>query len=397
MPAVNPEILVWARETSGLSQEEAAKKLGFQDSGKSSAVQKLEALEAGDKEPTRTQLAKMSEQYRRPLLAFYLSKPPVKADRGTDFRTLHSEHSARDEALLDALVRDIRARQSMVRAVLEGDDEFEPLGFVGSHLMEDGQDAVLASIQSLLGVSLDSYRAQRDASAAFDLLRAGAERVGIFVLLKGDLGNYLSSISVAVFRGFSIADPFAPFIVINDQDARPAWSFTLLHETVHLLLGQTGISGDYSENELEKFCDTVASDFLLPASELSLMSLTGLSELHTVFNRINEFANERNVSRSMVAYRVREEGIIGQETFGYLVDTYRQQWREDRARARARLREQETGPSFYVVRRHRLGRRVIDFVGQSLGDGELSTSGAARILGVKSRHVHPLLGSGISR
>ena len=397
MPAVNAEILVWARETAGLTREEAARKLNFQDSSRSSAAQKLELLESGHKEPTRTQLAKMSEQYRRPLLTFYLSRPPLKGDRGADFRTLPAEYSGRDEALLDALVRDIRARQSMVRAILEGDDEIKPQTFVGSHGMEDGQGTLLASLQSLLDVGLDSYRAQRDAFTAFDLLRAGAERAGIFVLLKGDLGNYLSSISVTVFRGFSIADALAPFIVINDQDARPAWSFTLLHETVHLLLGQTGISGEYSDNELEKFCDTVASEFLLPASELALLSLTEISEFDEVSARISDFANDRNVSRSMVAYRVREEGIISQQTLGQLVDTYRRQWREDRARARARAREQESGPSFYVVRRHRLGRRVIDFVEQSLGDGELSTSGAARILGVKSRHVHPLIGSGISR
>ena len=34
MPKINPQIMVWARETAGLTQEEAAKKLGFQDSSK---------------------------------------------------------------------------------------------------------------------------------------------------------------------------------------------------------------------------------------------------------------------------------------------------------------------------------------------------------------------------
>jgi len=33
-----------------------------------------------------------------------------------------------------------------------------------------------------------------------------------------------------------------PFIVINDQDARAAWSFTALHEVAHLGLGTTGVS-----------------------------------------------------------------------------------------------------------------------------------------------------------
>ena len=43
MPRINPEIVVWARETAGLTQEEAAKRLGFHDSSRSSAAEKLAA------------------------------------------------------------------------------------------------------------------------------------------------------------------------------------------------------------------------------------------------------------------------------------------------------------------------------------------------------------------
>ena len=49
MPRINPEIVVWARETAGLTQEEAAKKLGFHDSSRSSAAEKLAAVEHGDR------------------------------------------------------------------------------------------------------------------------------------------------------------------------------------------------------------------------------------------------------------------------------------------------------------------------------------------------------------
>ena len=70
MPKVNPEILVWARETAGLTKEQAAWKLEFQDSTLSSATEKLEAIENGQKEPSRPQLLKMARQYRRPLPRF---------------------------------------------------------------------------------------------------------------------------------------------------------------------------------------------------------------------------------------------------------------------------------------------------------------------------------------
>jgi len=58
MPTVNPEILSWARETAGFSEEGAVQKLGL------SSVDRLRALESGVRAPSRRQLVNMSEAYR---------------------------------------------------------------------------------------------------------------------------------------------------------------------------------------------------------------------------------------------------------------------------------------------------------------------------------------------
>ncbi len=396
MPKVNPAIMIWARETAGLTQGEAARQLGFQDSPRSTAVEKLARIEQGQKEPTRPQLIKMAGQYRRPLLTFYLSKPPQMGKRGVDFRTLAARDRSSDEARLDALVREIRARQSMVRVMLEDEDEAETLAFVGSRRMEDGRAAVLESLQVLLGLDAADYRAQSNASLAFGLLRGKAEDAGIFVLLKGDLGNYQTALDTAVFRGFSIADEVAPFIVINDQDAQPAWSFTLLHETVHLLLGHTGISGSNAENEVERFCNDVAGEFLLPERELAGLVLDSHSDVRQVSERITALATRIKVSSAMVAYKAYRHGLISQTTHNQLAGLFRQAWRGERERRRARAREQESGPSYYRVRRHRLGNRMIGLTGRMVRTDSLSTSKAAQILGVKPRQVQSLLGAGRS-
>ena len=55
---INPDILKWARETAGLSEPEAAEKLGLKDTAKTSAVQKLRMLESGDRQPGQTILHK---------------------------------------------------------------------------------------------------------------------------------------------------------------------------------------------------------------------------------------------------------------------------------------------------------------------------------------------------
>ena len=394
MPGINPEIMVWARETAGLTRQEAARKLGFRDSSKTTAADKLAAIEYGEKEPSRPQLVKMADQYHRPLLTFYLSKPPAQGARGVDFRALPEGYSRSDDALLDALTRDIRARQSMVRAVLEDDKEAKPLPFVGARQISDGRAAVLEALRELLGVDSGVYRAQPTASAAFDLLRRNAEESGIYVLLKGDLGNHVTAIDVRVFRGFSIADEVTPFVVINDQDARPAWSFTLLHETVHLLLGQTGVSGSYTETEVERFCNDVAGEFLLPMDdmdELSRLVGGGNDGISIVSERISAFASKAKVSRTMVAYKAYRSSLINQEMFSQLSNNYREEWRAERERTRAQAHEQSGGPNYYAIRRHRLGDRILNLVHRMTAADALSTSKAARILGVKPRQVQPLL------
>ena len=397
MPEVNPEIMVWARETAGLSLEEAARKLNFRDSSKSSAVEKLTLIERGEKKPSRPQLLKMAGQYRRPLLTFYLSKPPQKSDRGVDFRTLpQSEHSP-EEALLDALIREIRARQSMVRVIMEDEDEAVPLPFVGSHRIEDGPAAFLESLRALLGLDAAAYRAQLNESAAFALLRKSAEEAGIFVLLKGNLGNYKTALDTTVFRGFAIADEVAPFIVINDQDAQSAWSFTLLHETVHLLLGHTGISGDSAENEIERFCNDVAGEFLLPARELKQLSLNRSARIGNISERISALASEFKVSRAMIAYKAYRSDLIAGATYNQLKVLYREEWLRNREKHREHTRQNETILNYYRVRRHRLGSRIIGLVEHMMAADALSTSKAAQILGVKPRQVQPLLDTGSTR
>ncbi len=394
MPKVEPEVLIWARETAGLTPEEAARKLSFRETNKRTAEGRLADLEAGEEEPSRSVLAKMAQQYRRPLVTFYLSKPPARGDRGVDFRSSSTQHSAPDEALLDALVRDTRACQSMVRALLDEEDEAEPLTFIGSHRIEDGQPRVLVYLQRLLNLDLTTFRAQSNALDAFNLLRERVERAGVFVLIKGDLGNHVTAFRLSIFRGYSISDPVAPFIVINNRDAKSAWSFSLLHEMVHLLLGQTGFGNARAENEVERFCDDVASDFLLRPQELGSLAINNSMTLAEASERISEFSKQSKLSHTMVAYRAYRAGHISQETYDKLDTLYRTQWREARERERARARERGGGPDPYTVRRHRLGKRLTEFVQRMMVSDALSTAKAARLLGVKAQNIQRLLAAG---
>lgn len=88
MPVVKSSILKWARESAGLSLEEAAAKVGIRDARGVSGEDRLPALETEEGEVSRPVLLKIAKVYRRPLVSFYLDEPPERGDRGEDFRTL---------------------------------------------------------------------------------------------------------------------------------------------------------------------------------------------------------------------------------------------------------------------------------------------------------------------
>lgn len=391
--AVNPEILVWARRTAGLTPEAAARKLLLKEARGVAGVDRLLALERGEQEPTRPLLVRMARCYHRPLIAFYLAAPPPSGNRGADFRTRTGQHIGATDGLLDALIRAIRARQGMVQAVLKAEDEATPVPFVGSLTTAAGEASALDALRHLLGRELDHthYYAQRDAQSAFEWLRSQAEHSGVFVLLQGDLGSHHSAIDTEIFRGFAIAADVAPFVVINDRDAPSAWSFTLLHELVHLLLGQTGISGASVGNEIERFCNDVAGAWLLPAHELDRLDLGHESDLAAQQERIGEFAAARNLSRTMVAYRLLRAKRIAQETFNRLYSAFSREWQQAHTRRQQRASTSPSGPSYYVVRRHRLGKPLIGFAQRMTASGALTTTKAALILGVKPKNVAALL------
>jgi Zn-dependent peptidase ImmA (M78 family) len=239
---------------------------------------------------------------------------------------------------------------------------------------------------------LEEFRRQPDVNRAFSYLREKMEATGIYVLLLGNLGSHHTNISVDTFRGFTIADPLAPFIVINDQDAQAAWSFTVLHELTHLWLGTTGISGTSIEARIEKYCNDVAGEILLPTLEIRALADLRRATVDELINVISPFAHARKISRAMVAYKLLRAEVITQTAWWRVADRLREEWLE--ARRREELEEapgRTGGPSYYVVKRHRLGNALLGVIRRSLDEGIITPTKAAQVLGVKPRNVEPLI------
>ncbi|MCY3615176.1 MAG: XRE family transcriptional regulator [Bacteroidetes bacterium] len=409
---VNPKILVWARKTAGLTLQEAATKI--------SVVQhSLEKIEKGEKAPSHSMLLRMANRYRRPLLTFYLENIPLEASYGADFRGLSEQITPKDEALIAALLRYAKASQQMIRATLEQEEERVPLSFVGwlrrkwglpqdTELVNHELGSMSRDQQSLLtrdalrGINMvlgdqctrDKYYEAPSSLTAFKLLRSSCEDSGIFIVLKGDLGSIHSKLPDRLFRAFVIADDIAPFMVINKRDPRPAWSFSVLHEIIHLLLDQTGVSDLQQVDPIEKFCNRVAGEWLLPSrliKEKQISLHQGVSELKEI---ISEVSQKRNLSHTMVATRFYQERVISHVSFLQLERYYTAKWEESRHRSKETQNDKQAGgPSFYRVRRNELGGGLLQFAKRMIQSERLTVSKAAIIMSVKPGQVSRLLKS----
>lgn len=391
----NPNMLAWAREAAGFSVAEAADLLGIKEKAGASGADRLGAMETGDEQIPRSVVMKMTTKYRRPLLTFYLDTPPRSGDRGSDFRSVAEGRDRSDDYLVDALLRDVQARQGTVRWLLEQEEDAEerhaPLKFVGSAETEESVFQLASSIVEELDFSLDEFRSNKSPAAAFGYLRALTSDIGVFVLLIGDLGSHHSSIEPETFRGITLADSIAPFIVINDRDARSAWSFTLLHELTHVWLGQSGVGASDPDVRIEQFCNDVAAEVLLPRAEVAKLQLPRFQTTQEAVEATAHIGRPRNLSSSMVAYRLYREGRLSKAMWLDLKDELHRLWRTQRDRQREIARESEGAPGYYIVRRHRIGKPLIALVARSLGEGNLSTVQAGRVLGVKPQNVGELI------
>ncbi|WP_137701292.1 ImmA/IrrE family metallo-endopeptidase [Marimonas lutisalis] len=378
MPNINPDITIWARETAGYDLIEASQVLGISENS-------LSRIESGEKEPTRNQIKKMAAKYRRPLVTFYLRDRPRTSEAPKDFRKV-VDPIVGEEARIFALYREIGSRQSIVRSMIEEDDEVDHLEFVGSLKSIDNVFSAAETIEDILGFTRHDFRREKSVDLAFSALRQSAEQAGIFVILQGHLGHYTTSIPVSAFRGFALADDIAPFIVINEYDSKSAWSFTLLHELCHILLGQSGISGYNSESKVEAFCDRVAAAFLV--SEEDFDQLDKRSVAIDPHSAVNEISKNWNVSRLMVAYNLAGRSIISWPVYEEL------QRRFESEREERRHRKRDGHPSPYVVKRHRLGKALVNLVGEYVASGIMTSSKAALVLGVKPTAVGKLVSGG---
>ncbi len=284
---ITPEILKWAREKRiKLEIDYAAKKLKID-------MEHLEAWENGTEQPTFAQLKKIAKLYRTHISIFYLPEPPIDFQTLTDYRVLPEQIAIDEEQVyrLNANIVEAYERREMLIELYELLEQPTPEITLN---VEGGTDQKRAAekITEFLAFNRAQLQQANDPYAALKFWKQTVEAKGVLVC-QTSVNTHLS-VELETVRGFCIAQKPFPVIVVNPKDSPYGRIFTLIHELVHIALGESVIQNTDFEEEntpnldpIEVFCNQVAADVLVPENEL--LETVNLEILEEDLPRISKF------------------------------------------------------------------------------------------------------------
>jgi len=372
-------LLVWARESAGLSPEVAAKRIGV-------PVERLTAWERGDERPSVPQLRKAAATYKRSLAVFFLAEPPKSPPLIHDFRRLEQGHTAaRSPELLIELRRARRRREIAVEIAQDIDERIEDIPLQGT--LRDDTERLAARAREWLGVTVAQQSAWKGDYGVLNGWLALLESKHILVFQTGD-------VPLTEMRGCSISEYPMPAIVLNATDAPRGRAFTLGHELVHLLLRNGGLcdpgrvseTGRTENEQVEIFCNAVAAAIMVPADDLlSTRLVRDASKGAQSWDEaaIRELADRYAVSREVIVRRLLTLGKTTNDFYEHKREEYRQQF----VAAREQAKEARGFPPYSRVVVRDLGKRYTRMVLEALDRERITPADVADYLGVRLKHL----------
>lgn len=361
---VKPELIRWAIQRSGRSLDVLARYLP-----------RIEQWESGETKPTLRQLETLAKKTWTPLGYFFLSKPPEEKLPVPDFRTARDKPIQRPSPNLIATLHTMQRRQAWMRDYLI-EMGHGRLSFIGSAKPSDNIETVAKGIRSVLGLAGGWAGQIATWTDALRALRDAAESAGTLIVINGVVGNDTHrKLDPAEFRGFVLADHYAPLVFINGADARSAQMFTLAHELAHLWIGQGGIFDlhdlQVAGDQQEIFCNRVAAEFLVPAAELK--GFWGQARRDK--EPFQAIARKFKVSPIVAARRALDLELTSSTTFFDFYRAYETDERRKSAKAK--------GGDFYNNQNVRLGKRFARAVMLAAKEGRLLYREAYALTGLQ--------------
>lgn len=361
---VDPSVLSWALDVAGAETEELRSRFP------------LDRWLARDSQPTLKQLQSFARATGVGFGYLLLPHPPAWKLPVPDFRE-GFETRPTPSADLIAVISQSQRRQAWYRewALQQG---MTALDFVGSAANQSAE-VTAADMRRLLDFSVTDRRGSW--SDTRKALISGFESIGGLTVASSMVGNNTRRLlDDNEFRGFALVDGVAPLVFVNTRQTVNGQLFTLAHEFAHVWRGSSGVGNEDSRSsgvsEIERWCNDVASDFLVPRDDLAdrypAVSGRPLPQL------LDALARDFRCGTLVVLHAINRSGLREFRDFGAVYDA-----------EVARLidlsgDDAATGGQFYNSQPFRIGERLSRALVADTLEGRTTISEAMRLMSFSS-------------
>lgn len=353
---ISPEILLFMRKSSGMSEEEIARKLKLSRS-------EYLSIEMGDEKISQNHLIRLADIYKRPLIAFYSVDTTQKTVLPHDYRLnrdkkISSEvFFAKRKALY--LAEELRAITGRITTLPDINTNITAIDLAGK-------------VCTILEIELDFLKEliERKEETALSYYKSLVEEKFFVPVLE----HPLKSTGV---RAFSVYGDVC-VIVLNESDTNEVRLFSLFHEFCHLLKRQDGIctvdiEKDKANRPEEKYCDEFAANLLMP--EQQLRNVIKKYPI-TTLKQVTDISKEFGVSKLVAIIQMKSLGIISPSQFKSLKSKL-----EAIPKSGFGIRNWE---QTFIKRTSRL---VLNNLIDSYKKGDLTYTSLATITGIKDKYL----------
>ncbi|MCA8833720.1 MAG: ImmA/IrrE family metallo-endopeptidase [Proteobacteria bacterium] len=379
--SVNQAVLRWARETSGVSLQDVAKKLNKD-------IETIEQWENGEGSPTYTQLEKLAyEMYKRPLALFFFPEPPEEEDIKKSFRTLPESELQAIPPRVHYLLRLAKVMQINLKELYdERTPAINPIikatPFDKSNLAQTAQN-----IRKQLGISIEEQKSWKNETIALDHWRTALEKHGVFVF-KESFKASGRGMPDSPYSGFCLYDKVFPIVYVNNNMPHTRQIFTLFHELAHLLFEVSGIDkrndGDYikllsgTDKQIEILCNKFAAEFLIPTNDINLrLQSVDVYSDSALYNLASEYC----VSREVILRRAIDIALINKTSYSEKVKEWREKANQKKSTSKS------DGGNYYRTQKSYLGQTYIEKVFSHYYQKRITRGQVADYLNIKSKNI----------
>ena len=340
----------------------------------------IQKWRSGDSKPTFNQLEQVSKALGIPFGYFFLQTPPNEDLSIVEYRTIDSIALTKPSRNLIDTLHDMEQIQDWMHNYLLS-IESDKLQFVGALNNKTDSIDIAKHIRQLLGIQIDWFKSTKTADESFSILRNAMSNAGVIVMMSGIVENNTHRpLQIDEFRAFALVNEYAPLIFINSNDSVNGKLFSLLHEFVHICLGENSLFNDrYSTGQkvdkTEVICNAVAAEILVPIDSF-IKEWFSESDDADATTRISSLAKAFKCGDTVIARRALDRQLITHEQYVAISKESVKRYKEYMQRKKER---KEGGGDFYRTVASRIDKRFLRMLLSSVQEGTTMYTDAFRL------------------